>query len=33
MATLTLSGLDKSYGPARVLRGVGLTLRAVRCMR
>jgi ribose transport system ATP-binding protein len=27
MATLTLSGLDKSYGSARVLRDVGLTLR------
>jgi len=26
MRTLTISGLDKSYGPARVLRGVDLTL-------
>jgi ABC-type sugar transport system ATPase subunit len=26
MRTLTLSGLDKSYGPARVLRGVDLAL-------
>jgi ribose transport system ATP-binding protein len=28
MRTLTLSGLDKSYGSARVLQGVDLTLRA-----
>ena len=28
MRTLTISGLDKSYGPARVLRDVDLTLRA-----
>jgi ribose transport system ATP-binding protein len=28
MRTLTLSGLDKSYGPARVLQGVDLALRA-----
>jgi ribose transport system ATP-binding protein len=28
MRTLTLSGLEKSYGPARVLQGVDLALRA-----
>ncbi|MDG4649677.1 sugar ABC transporter ATP-binding protein [Roseibacterium sp. SDUM158017] len=28
MQELAISGLDKSYGPARVLRGVGLKLRA-----
>ena len=28
MLTLTITGLDKSYGPARVLRGVDLALHA-----